>query len=130
MPHRDKNKKERIGRRAARRRTMQKMVSVLAAFVVFITTYALVLPAVTIDQETAGAEPGLEVSYVNEKEGVLGAMSAEDPSEAPDAADDSSENAAVEPQYPAAEEEGAAAETVEIQEETVQEPVPEEAAVR
>ena len=31
----------------------QKAVSVIAAVVVFVTTYALVLPAITLDKDTA-----------------------------------------------------------------------------
>ncbi|MDO5477519.1 MAG: hypothetical protein Q4F43_10495 [Eubacteriales bacterium] len=57
------------------------------AFVVFVTTYALVLPAITIDEQTAASEPGLEVSYVNE-EGSQAEAAAEEMLADADAAED------------------------------------------
>ena len=40
----------------------QRAVSLLSALVVFTTTYALVLPAITLDKETASAQSGIEIS--------------------------------------------------------------------
>ena len=40
----------------------QRVVSVMAAVVVFATTYALVLPAITLDSDTAATQPGIEVA--------------------------------------------------------------------
>ena len=45
-----------------RRRTRQRVLSILTAVVVFLTTYALVLPAITMDTETASQEPGIEIA--------------------------------------------------------------------
>ena len=42
----------------AHRQWKKNLVVVLAALVVFSTTYALILPAITIDEEAAGTEPG------------------------------------------------------------------------
>ena len=42
-----------------RRRVWQKIVSVLACIVVFCTTYALILPAITIDRRRSAEEPGM-----------------------------------------------------------------------
>lgn len=44
-----------------RRNRAKKFVAVLSAIAVFVTTYALILPAITIDNETAENEPGLDV---------------------------------------------------------------------
>ena len=43
-------------------RIRRTLVSILAGVVVFVTTYALVLPAITIDQQTAEEEPGLALT--------------------------------------------------------------------
>ena len=40
----------------------QRVVSVLSAVVVFITTYTLVLPAITLDKETASTQAGMEIA--------------------------------------------------------------------
>ena len=39
----------------------QKIIITLAAIIVFVTTYALILPAITIDTDTAEIEPGIDV---------------------------------------------------------------------
>ena len=44
-----------------RRKRLYRVVSVLACIVVFTTTYAMILPAITLDQETAEEQPGIEV---------------------------------------------------------------------
>ena len=40
----------------------QRFVSAVSAVVVFITTYALILPAITLDKDTAQQQPGIEVA--------------------------------------------------------------------
>ena len=40
----------------------QRVVSALAAVVVFVTTYAMVLPAITLDKETASTQAGIEIA--------------------------------------------------------------------
>lgn len=45
-----------------KRRLRRRVVSILTAVVVFLTTYALVLPAITMDTETAVQEPGIEIA--------------------------------------------------------------------
>lgn len=40
----------------------QRVVSALAAVVVFVTTYAMVLPAITLDKETASAQAGIKIA--------------------------------------------------------------------
>ena len=40
----------------------QRLVSALAAAVVFVTTYALVLPAITLDKETASTQAGIKIA--------------------------------------------------------------------
>ena len=42
----------------------QKIIMSLAAIIVFVTTYALILPAITIDTDTAEVEPGMDVGTV------------------------------------------------------------------
>ena len=43
----------------------QKIIITLAAIIVFVTTYALILPAITIDTDTAEKEPGIDVGAVD-----------------------------------------------------------------
>ena len=45
----------------SRRKAAKQIVSFLSAVVVFITTYALVLPDISMDLETAATEPGVEI---------------------------------------------------------------------
>ena len=45
-----------------RMKRWQRVVSVLAAVVVFVTTYSLVLPAITLDRDTASTQAGIEVA--------------------------------------------------------------------
>ncbi len=52
------------------RRNAKKVLAVLSAITVFSTTYALILPAITIDKDTAIDEPGLDV-YNTEGDGKL-----------------------------------------------------------
>ena len=53
MKHSDYLKKKKT------RETRKKIISVISAIVVFITTYALVLPAITLDVSRASREPGI-----------------------------------------------------------------------
>ena len=53
MKHSDYLKKKKT------RETRKKIISVISAIVVFITTYALVLPAITLDVSKASQEPGI-----------------------------------------------------------------------
>ena len=46
-------------KRKKNRETRKKIISVISAIVVFITTYALVLPAITLDVSKASQEPGM-----------------------------------------------------------------------
>ena len=80
----------------------QRAVSVLSAVVVFVTTYALILPAITLDVDTASTQAGIEVAGANEP-GTAGTVfesteeeepEAEEPEVSEEAADtDSSEEA-------------------------------------
>ena len=45
-----------------RMKRWQRVVSVMAAVVVFATTYALILPAITLDTDTATTQAGIEVA--------------------------------------------------------------------
>ena len=45
-----------------RMKRWQRVVSVMAAVVVFATTYALILPAITLDRDTATTQAGIEVA--------------------------------------------------------------------
>ena len=74
--------------RANRRlKRWQRAVSVMAAVVVFATTYALVLPAITLDKETASAQAGIEIAASdNDADGdgtVYEAEPEEEPAEEP-----------------------------------------------
>ena len=44
----------------------QRVVSILSAIVVFATTYMLVMPAITLDVDTASTQAGIEVASENE----------------------------------------------------------------
>ena len=47
-------------------RRWRRVISVMSAIVVFVTTYALVLPAITLDVDTASIQSGIEVATENE----------------------------------------------------------------
>ena len=49
-----------------RTKRWHKVVSVMAAVVVFVTTYALILPALTLDESTASDEPGIILEETQE----------------------------------------------------------------
>ncbi len=57
-----------------RMKRWQRVVSVMAAVVVFVTTYALILPAITLDRDTATAEPGIEVAASENEAGEAGTV--------------------------------------------------------
>ena len=52
-------------------RRNRKWFIMLAGIIVFVTTYALILPAITIDKDTAIDEPGLE-AVLQDEETTLG----------------------------------------------------------
>ena len=45
----------------------QRMLAAMMAIVVFCTTYTLILPAITLDRQTAETEPGIEAETVAEE---------------------------------------------------------------
>ena len=61
----------------------QRVVSLLAAFVVFVTTYAMVLPAITLDKETASAQSGLEIAASENEPESDGTVYEAEPEEEP-----------------------------------------------
>ena len=67
-------------------RKLKRAVSVMMAITVFVTTYALILPAITLEKETASAQPGIEIAASdNESDSggtVSEAGSGEEPPEA------------------------------------------------
>ena len=80
----------------------QRVVSLLAAFVVFVTTYAMVLPAITLDKETASAQSGLEIAASENEPESDGTVYEAEPEEEP------VEETAEEPQEEAVTEEASA----------------------
>lgn len=83
---------DRIFREAKARKTL---LMVLSCFVVFITTYVLILPAITLDQEEAARQGGIDVATEQEAD-----VTTED-SEASADGEDSEEPAASEDTAPA-----------------------------
>ena len=57
-----------------RMKRWQSAVSVMAVVVVFAMTYALILPAITLDRDTAMAEPGIEVTASENNAGEAGTV--------------------------------------------------------
>lgn len=49
-----------------KRKRLYRVVSVLACIVVFVTTYAMILPAITLDREMAAEQPGIEAEVSND----------------------------------------------------------------
>lgn len=60
-------------------------VTVLAAIVVFITTYALILPAITLDEDTAQAQGGIEMSADDNDTGDSSSVKASEDADSEDA---------------------------------------------
>lgn len=56
------------------------VVSVLSALVVFSVTYSMILPAITLDRETAEAEPGIEVAAQENNAAEGGTVFEDEPS--------------------------------------------------
>ena len=101
---------ERFIKTNRRLKKWQRAVSLLAAIVVFVTTYALVLPAITLDKETASTQAGIEIAASEndpESDGtVYEAEPEEEPAEEPEEeAEEPQENEAQDAE-PAAEESG------------------------
>ena len=65
-------------------RRNRKWFIMLACVIVFVTTYALILPAITIDKDTAADEPGLEV-VLQDDETAASLEDGEEPTAQPDA---------------------------------------------
>ncbi len=59
---------ERFIRFNRRLKRWQRVVSVLSAIVVFVTTYSLILPAITLDKDTASTQAGMEIAAASENE--------------------------------------------------------------
>ena len=108
-------------RRTARRRKYQRRaVSILAAIVVFATTYHLILPAITLETDVAKEEPGIVIEDAEQKNAPeTEELSAVEETPAP--AEDADE-----PEEPAAEPDGDAAEVREMPYETDESDEPEE----
>ena len=89
-----------------RMKRWQRVVSVMAAVVVFATTYALVLPAITLDKDTATTQAGIEIAASENESDEAGtvfeseqedAVAEEEPEEAEEpAAEEEPEEAVVE----------------------------------
>ena len=75
-----------------RMKRWQRVVSVLSAVIVFITTYALILPAITLDKDTALTQAGIEIadSDANVDENGTVYESVEEPAEEPAPAEEDS----------------------------------------
>ena len=56
-----------LNSRQKRKMRLKRLIALFSAIAVFVTTYALILPAITIDDETAENEPGLDVVQVDEE---------------------------------------------------------------
>lgn len=74
----------------------QRVVSALSAIVVFITTYSLVLPAITLDKDTASTQSGMEIAASDQESGSDGTVYESEPEEEPveASAEDSQEESA------------------------------------
>ncbi len=66
MKKNTKSFSNRIGRQrihVGRRRSLrQKLASLLSAVIVFVTVYAMILPAITLEHTVADVEPGIDLS--------------------------------------------------------------------
>ena len=107
-------------------RRWRRVISVMAAIVVFVTTYALVLPAITLDVDTASIQSGIEVATENEA-AAAGTVFESTEEEMPEAEPAEEEEPEAEPEAePAVEEEEAeAAEEVSEAEPAEEEPAEE-----
>lgn len=64
-------KKTNMLKRLLSPRLWRKITSVLLVVVVFVTTYMMILPAISIDIDTVIEEPGMEVAYSNVGDGQM-----------------------------------------------------------
>ena len=98
----------------------QRAVSILSAVVVFITTYTLVLPAITLDKETASTQAGMEIAASENEpssDGTVYEAETEEEPEAETAEEPQEEDPAVETQEEDASEASQAKMTAEEQQE-------------
>ena len=65
-------------------RKLKRAVSVMMAITVFVTTYALILPAITLEKETASAQPGIEIAASDNESDSGGTVSEAGSGEEPD----------------------------------------------
>lgn len=79
-----------------RRKRLYRVISVLACIVVFTTTYAMILPAITLDQETAEEQPGIEVEAAGDP-APAGEVNDESDAEEPEEAEPAEESEDAEP---------------------------------
>ena len=70
-----------------RMKRWQRVVSVMAAVVVFATTYALILPAITLDTDTATTQAGIEVAASENEPDEAGTVFESEEEEEPAAED-------------------------------------------
>ena len=75
---------ERFIKSNKRMKRWKRCLSVLAALVVFVTTYALVLPGITLDSDTASTKPGIEVAASENEADDAGTVYESVPEEEPD----------------------------------------------
>ena len=73
-----------------RMRHWKRVVSVLSAVVVFATTYALILPAITLDVQTASTQEGMEIAASENESESGGTVYEAEPEEKPDEEDEAS----------------------------------------
>ena len=66
-----------------RLRKLKRAVSVMATITVFVTTYALILPAITLEKETASAQPGIEIAASDNESDSSGSVYETGPGEEP-----------------------------------------------
>ena len=74
---------ERFLKANRRLKRWQRAVSVMAAVVVFATTYAFILPAVTLDKETASEQSGIEIAASDNESDSSGTVYEAEPEEEP-----------------------------------------------
>ena len=75
---------ERFIKSNKRMKRWKRCLSVLAALVVFVTTYALVLPGITLDSDTASTKPGIEIAASENEADEAGTVYESVPEEEPD----------------------------------------------
>ena len=68
-----------------RMRTYRRILSVFISIVVFTTTYALILPAITLEAEVAQEQPGIEIEAAQPEQPSAAEESARRPKARPEA---------------------------------------------